>query len=42
MSFIDIEASRIRSSVTEEAVVGRAEAREAAAVDIWGASRWAE
>jgi hypothetical protein len=39
MSFIDIGESRLRSSVTDEAVVGREEAREAAAVEIWGASR---
>jgi hypothetical protein len=39
MSFIDIEESRVRPSVTEEAVVGREEAHEAAAVEIWGASR---
>jgi len=39
MSFIDIEESRVRPSVTEVAVVGREEARQAAAVEIWGASR---
>jgi hypothetical protein len=38
MSFIDIDGSRVRSSVTEESVVGREEAREAATVEIWGAS----
>jgi hypothetical protein len=40
MSFTDIEESRVRPSVTEEAVVGSEEDREAAAVEIWGASRW--
>jgi len=39
MSFIDIEERGVRPSVTEEAVVGREEAGEAAAVEIWGASR---
>jgi hypothetical protein len=39
MAFIDIEESRVRPSVTEGAVVGREEAGEAAAVEIWGASR---
>jgi hypothetical protein len=42
MSFIDIAESRVRSSVTDEAVVEREEAREAAAVRDLGASRWAE
>jgi hypothetical protein len=39
VSFIDIEEARVWPSVTEESVVGREEAREAAAVEIWGASR---
>jgi len=42
MSFTDIEESRVRPSVTEEAVVGREKAREAAAVEIWGASTWVD
>jgi hypothetical protein len=40
MSFTDIEELRVRSSVTDEAVVGREEDRAPAAVEIWGASRW--
>jgi hypothetical protein len=40
MSFIGIEESRVRPSVTEEAAIGREEDREATAVEIWGASRW--
>jgi hypothetical protein len=39
MSFIDIEESRVRPSVTEEAVVAHDETHEAAAVEIWSASR---
>jgi hypothetical protein len=39
MSFIDIEESRVRPSVTDEAAVAHEEVREAAAVEIWGASR---
>jgi hypothetical protein len=40
MSFIDIEESRVRASVADEAVVVHEEAREPAVVGIWGASRW--
>jgi|GEM_PF-6831307 hypothetical protein len=39
MSFIDIAESRVWSAAADEAVVGREEAGEAAAVEIWGASR---
>jgi len=41
MSFIDIEESRVRPSAAVGAVVGHEKAREAAAVEIWGANRWA-
>jgi hypothetical protein len=42
MSFMDIEETGVRPSAAEEAVVGREKAREAAAVEIWGANSWAE
>jgi hypothetical protein len=42
MPFIDIEESRVLPSVGDEAPVAHEEAREAAAVEIWRASRGAE
>jgi hypothetical protein len=42
MSFVDVEESRVRPSVADEAVVGREEDREAATVEILGVSRRVE